>query len=136
MGLKRAQAGRPGRLWCRPVPLTRTAVLPSCPADQDGSVLTSGFIDGIANTLGTSIDMETPDLQYSSGEAVAERTLSHVRKDSLSIVLDSTIDVADEDAEFKVRVFLVPGPGSFVNLLDHLRVEEITDRKVSAGELP
>lgn len=100
------------------------------------NILTSGFIDGIANTLGTTIDMETPDLQYSSGETVAQRTLSHVRKDSLSIVLDSTIDVADEDAEFKVRVFLVPDPGSFVNLLDHLSVEEITDRKESAGELP
>ena len=100
------------------------------------NILTSGFIDGIANTLGTTIDMETPELRYSSGADVAEQTLSHVRKDSLSIVLDSMIDVADEDAAFKVRVFLVPDPGSFVNLLDHLSVEEITDRAESEGELP
>jgi len=100
------------------------------------NILTSGFIDGIANTLGTTIDMETPELRYSNGADVAEQTLSHVRKDSLSIVLDSMIDVADEDAAFKVRVFLVPDPGSFVNLLDHLSVEEITDRAESEGELP
>ena len=99
------------------------------------NILTSGFIDGMANTLGTTIDMETPKLEYSNGSTVAEETLSHVRMDSLSIVLDSMIDVADEDAAFKIRVFLVPDPGSFVNLLDHLSVEEISDRAESAGEL-
>lgn len=99
------------------------------------NILTSGFIDGIANTLGTTIDMETPELQYSNGRVVAEETLSHVRRDALSIVLDSMIDVADEDAAFKIRIFLVPDPGSFVNLLDHLSVEEISDRTESAGEL-
>jgi chemotaxis protein CheC len=100
------------------------------------NILTSGSIDGIANTLGTTIDMETPELRYSNGADVAEQTLSHVRKDSLSIVLDSMIDVADEDAAFKVRVFLVPDPGAFVNLIDHLDVEEISDRAESEGELP
>ncbi|QSG06946.1 chemotaxis protein CheC [Halapricum desulfuricans] len=99
------------------------------------NILTSGFIDGMANTLGTTIDMETPKLEYSNGATVAEETLSHVRRDALSIVLDSMIDVAEEDAAFKIRIFLVPDPGSFVNLLDHLSVDEISDRTESAGSL-
>ena len=97
------------------------------------NILTSGFIDGIANTLGSTIDMGTPDLTYGPGPELAKKTLSHVRKDSLSIVLDSVIDVADEDAAFEIRTFLVPDPGSFVNLLDHLEIDAVADRSEADG---
>lgn len=91
------------------------------------NILTSGFIDGMANTLGTTINMETPQLEYSDSEKIADRTLSHIHTDSLSIVLDSVVDLHDDDTEFQLRVFLVPDPGAFVNLLDKLDVEEIRE---------
>lgn len=91
------------------------------------NILTSGFIDGIANTLGTTINMETPHLEYSDADEIAEKTLSHVHTDSLSIVLDSVVDLRDEDTEFQLRIFLVPDPGAFVNLLDKLDIEEIRE---------
>jgi chemotaxis protein CheC len=99
------------------------------------NILTSGFIDGIANTLGATIDMGTPTVEYAPGEEIATKTLSHVRQDSLSIVLDSVIDVADRDASFEIRFFLVPDPGAFVNMLDHMDVEDLADRKESDGDL-
>lgn len=90
-------------------------------------VLTSGFIDGIANTLETTINMETPTLERADADTIAEETLSHIHSDSLSIVLDSVVDLAEADREFILRIFLVPDPGAFVNLVDKLDVEEIRE---------
>jgi chemotaxis protein CheC len=87
------------------------------------NILTSGFIDGIANTLETTIDMGTPTLDYSGGEELSEQALSHVRMDATAIVLDSVVDVADEDTSFGIRIFLVPDPGSFVNMIDRLDID-------------
>jgi chemotaxis protein CheC len=91
------------------------------------NILTSGFIDGIANTLETTINMDTPQLEYSDAEVIAEETLSHIHSDSLSIVLDSVVDLRERDTEFQLRIFLVPDPGAFVNLIDKLDIEEIRD---------
>jgi chemotaxis protein CheC len=91
------------------------------------NILTSGFIDGIANTLETTINMETPSLEYDDAEVIAEETLSHIHSDSLSIVLDSVVDLKEENRKFQLRIFLVPDPGAFVNLIDKLDIEEIRD---------
>jgi len=91
------------------------------------NILTSGFIDGIANTLGTTINMHTPELERSDAEIIADQTLSHIHSDSLSIALDSVVDLRDEDTEFQLRIFLVPDPGAFVNLIDKLDIEEIRE---------
>jgi chemotaxis protein CheC len=93
------------------------------------NILTSGFIDGIANTLETTINMETPELDRAPAAEIAEQTMSHIRMDSLSIVLDSVVDLAEEDTAFKLRIFLVPDPGSFVNIIDKLDVEEIREKE-------
>ncbi|WP_436935315.1 chemotaxis protein CheC [Halovenus marina] len=91
------------------------------------NILTSGFIDGIANTLDTTINMDTPDLELADSDTIAEQALSHIHSDSLSIVLDSTVDLAEQDTQFQLRIFLIPDPGAFVNLIDKLDVEEIRD---------
>lgn len=96
------------------------------------NILTSGFVDGIANTLGTTIDMGTPTLREADGVDIARDVLSHVTVDSLSIVLDSLVDVTDRDAAFKIRLFLIPDPGSFVNLLDRLDLGEIDESDIEA----
>ena len=92
------------------------------------NILTSGFIDGIANTLETTIDMETPTLERDHTDDIADQTVSHIQMDSLSIVLDSLVDLAEQDTEFKLRIFLIPDPGSFVNLIDKLDIDEIRDK--------
>ncbi len=92
------------------------------------NILTSGFIDGIANTLETTIDMETPTVEREHTSEIAESTLSHIRMDSLSIVLDTVVDLAEQDTEFQLHIFLVPDPGSFVNIIDKLDIEEIKNK--------
>ena len=92
------------------------------------NILTSGFIDGIANTLETTINMETPTVEAADASVVADAALSHVRRDSLTIVLDSLVDIKETDVAFSLRIFLIPDPGSFVHLIDQL------DRDVETGE--
>lgn len=93
------------------------------------NILTSGFIDGIANTLETTINMDTPTVEAADASVVADEALSHVRRDALTIVLDSLVDIKESDVDFSLRIFLVPDPGSFVHLIDQL------DRDVESGEL-
>lgn len=87
------------------------------------NVCTSAFIDGLANTLNTTIDMASPDLSVSSGAEIAREELSHVQTQSIAIVLDSLVDVPDRETDIELRIFLVPAPGSFVNLLDSIDIE-------------
>jgi chemotaxis protein CheC len=89
------------------------------------NIFTSGFIDGLANTLGRSIGMGTPGLERGTGRELMTANLSHITEGSLAIVLDSQVDVTEPRREFRIRIFLVPDPGAFVNVLDHLEVEEI-----------
>jgi chemotaxis protein CheC len=89
------------------------------------NIMTSGFVDGIANTLGTTIDFGTPEMTHGTGAEVAEKSLSHVTDDTLSIVLDAVVDMVDSDAEFEVRIFLVPDPGAFVNLVDKIEMNDL-----------
>ncbi|MDG5774927.1 chemotaxis protein CheC [Haloarculaceae archaeon H-GB2-1] len=89
------------------------------------NITTSGFIDGIANTLKTTIEMRTPKLELATGEEISEETLTHIRMDALSIVLDSVVDIKDSDSEFQIRIFLVPDPGSFVNLVDKIDLSAV-----------
>ena len=93
------------------------------------NILTSGFIDGIANTLETTINMDTPTVEAADASVVADEALSHVRRDALTIVLDSLVDIKESDVDFSLRIFLIPDPGSFVHLIDQL------DRDVESGEL-
>lgn len=92
------------------------------------NVLTSGFIDGIANTLETTIDFGTPELEREQARSIADDALTHVRRDSMSIVLDSVVDIADSDVAFKLRIFLVPDPGSFVHVIDQLELDRSTSQ--------
>jgi len=103
------------------------------------NIFTSGFIDGMANTLGGSIEMGTPDLQQGTGRELMEDNLSHIGNDSLAVVLDSQVNVTEPGTQFEIRIFLIPDPGSFVNLIDHMdmddiRTEELQIEDIDTGE--
>lgn len=89
------------------------------------NIFTSGFIDGLANTLRRSIEMGTPELREGTGRELLGGHLSHISHESLAVVLDSQVDVAEPSRAFQIRIFLIPDPGAFVNLLDHLDMDEI-----------
>ena len=44
-------------------------------------------------------------------------------------MLDTVVDLADEDTEFRLHIFLIPDPGSFVNLIDALDIKDIREKE-------
>jgi len=96
------------------------------------NILTSGFIDGIANTLNATINMGTPTVVQDDASEIADKALSHVRRDSLTIVLDSLVDIKESDVAFSLRIFLIPDPGSFVHLIDQLDYDTDRETHISA----
>ncbi len=92
------------------------------------NICTSGFIDGFANTLNTTIDMGAPSLKHTDGEAIVENQLSHIHDEAIAIVLDTTVSVPEAGTDLELHVYLVPAPGAFVNLLDSidLDAEDVT----------
>lgn len=91
---------------------------------ETANICTSGFIDGLANTLETTIDMGTPELTTGGRDDVRER-LSHVHGEAVAIVLDSVVTTPELEGEVQLHAYLVPSPGSFVNLVDCLDVESL-----------
>jgi chemotaxis protein CheC len=87
------------------------------------NIMTSGFIDGIANNLDRTIDMGTPTIDCLDGQNLAATAFSHVRSDATAVVLDSNISTAATDQSFNLQVYLVPDPGSFVTVLDSMSAE-------------
>ncbi|XGI83685.1 chemotaxis protein CheC [Halorutilales archaeon Cl-col2-1] len=90
------------------------------------NVLTSGFIDGWANALDTSIEISTPEVERSSGNEISNRVVSHVHEDSLSIVIDTVMEFDETEGEtegdFNFEFYMIPDVGSFVYLIDRLDI--------------
>ncbi len=95
------------------------------------SICTSGFLDGFANTLGTTIEMSSPDLTRTGTEDILRSHLSHLHGESLAIVLDSTICVPERHQELELHIYVVPAPGAFVNLLDSMDVDALYGSEMS-----
>ncbi len=95
------------------------------------NICTSGFIDGMANTLNTTIDMGTPTLS-AEGKTTLQDQLSHVRDEGIAIYLDSVVAVPAHDTRLELQVYLVPAPGPFVHLLDQINLDRET--RESAGK--
>jgi len=91
-----------------------------------GNVMTSGFVDGIADMLGKKIEITTPTVFDGDAEAVAD----HLKKQTESgpatfVVLNTVINAVDHDV--RCRAFLLPNIDEFaelVNTIPELDIEE------------
>ena len=70
-----------------------------------GNIMTSGFIDGWANVLNTTIDISTPRfIDYPGTELASELTGGN---DEMALVFDSHIHAPEADIDAKVYTFPV-----------------------------
>ncbi|WP_440005571.1 chemotaxis protein CheC [Halomicrococcus sp. SG-WS-1] len=69
-----------------------------------GNIMTSGFIDGWANVLETTIDFSTPKFTYGPGSKMVDSLVGH-RDDDVAMVFDSRVRVPDSNVEVKVYSF-------------------------------
>jgi chemotaxis protein CheC len=85
-----------------------------------GNIMTSGYIDGWANVLDTTIDMSTPSFVYGPSSKVIEKMGGWPDED-IVFVLDSQITAAGTDVDLTVYTF--PELAPLVNLIQDIDIE-------------
>jgi chemotaxis protein CheC len=98
-----------------------------------GNIMTSGYIDGWANVLETTIDMGTPAFTYGPAHGIVEQ-LGGWPDEDLAFVLDSEITAGDTDIDLTVYTF--PQLHDLVALVQQLDVDtDVREDTVPADEL-
>jgi len=85
-----------------------------------GNIMTSGYIDGWANVLQTTIDMSTPSFVYGPSSEVIEKMGGWPDQDMV-FVLDSQITAAGTDVDLTVYTF--PELQPLVDLIGDIEVD-------------
>ncbi|USZ68131.1 chemotaxis protein CheC [Halorussus salilacus] len=84
-----------------------------------GNIMTSGFIDGWANVLNTTIDISTPKFTYGAGSRMVENLVG-TRSDEMALVFDSRVHAREADVEVKVYTF--PELAELVGLMKQIEI--------------
>jgi chemotaxis protein CheC len=84
-----------------------------------GNIMTSGFIDGWANVLNTTIDISTPKFTYGAGSKMVENLVG-TRRDEMALVFDSRVHARAADVEVKVYTF--PELPELVELMQQIEI--------------
>jgi chemotaxis protein CheC len=85
-----------------------------------GNIMTSGYIDGWANVLDTTIDMGTPTFTYGPTHTIIER-MGGWPDEEIVFVLDSEITTGNTDVDLTVYTF--PRVQELVDLVKQLDVD-------------
>lgn len=85
-----------------------------------GNIMTSGYIDGWANVLDTTIDMGTPTFTYGPTHKIIEQMGGWPDRD-IVFVLDSQITTGDTDVNLTVYTF--PQVRELVDLVKQLDID-------------
>jgi chemotaxis protein CheC len=84
-----------------------------------GNIMTSGFIDGWANVLNTTIDMSTPTFTYGPGSGMVDDLVGD-RTDEMALMFDSRVHALESDINVKVYTF--PELEELVGLMQQIEV--------------
>src|SRR6056297_502235 len=84
-----------------------------------GNIMTSGFIDGWANVLNTTIDISTPQFTYGTGSKMVDELVGS-RRDEMALVFDSRVHAREANVEVKVYTF--PELEELVSLMQQIEI--------------
>lgn len=84
-----------------------------------GNIMTSGFIDGWANVLETTIDMSTPNFTFGPGSGTVNEIIGD-RENEMALMFDSRVHA--QDADINVKVYTFPQLEELVELMQKLEV--------------
>ena len=85
-----------------------------------GNIMTSGFIDGWANVLNTTIDISPPTFIYQPGSGIVNEVVG-ANDDEMALVFDSAIHAPESDIEAKVYTF--PELAELVSLMNRIKLK-------------
>jgi chemotaxis protein CheY-P-specific phosphatase CheC len=87
-----------------------------------GNIMTSGFIDGWANVLQTSIDHTPPELVHDLGTAILSPIAGRLgQSQEYAFLMDST--VVTPEGEFNCEIYAIPDEQKLKEALDSLLIE-------------
>jgi len=102
--------------------------------EELGNIMTSGFVDGWANVLQTSIDHTPPRLVHDMGRAIIDPLAAQVgQHQDHAFVIDSRMRTAD--VEFESEIYALPNDEELREALEELAVERAEETDADPEEL-
>ena len=103
--------------------------------EELGNIMTSGFIDGWANVLETSIDHSPPQFVADMGSSIVSPIVGEMaRTQEHAFLLDSMIDT-DDDGVFRCELFAIPDENELTEVLGELLVDRVDETHVEPDEV-
>lgn len=101
--------------------------------EELGNIMTSGFIDGWANVLRTSIDHTPPQFVHDMGSSIVSPVVGQLgRTQDFAFMIDST--VRTESGQFSCELYALPDETELKRALETLDVERADATKVDANQ--
>jgi len=97
-----------------------------------GNIMTSGYIDGLANVLETTIDMGTPEFTYGPANGIIQK-MGGWPDQEIVVVLDSQITADGEDIDLTVYTF--PKLRSLVELVQQIDLDTDVEHDTVADDV-
>ncbi|WP_436909365.1 chemotaxis protein CheC [Halosimplex marinum] len=97
-----------------------------------GNIMTSGFIDGWANVLDTTIDMSTPSFVFGPASDIVDE-MGGWPDEEIAFVIDSHIVASDADVE--VTVYTFPQLADLVELIQNIDVATDVGADTTASDV-
>ncbi|PSP68880.1 chemotaxis protein [Halobacteriales archaeon QH_8_67_27] len=97
-----------------------------------GNIMTSGFIDGWANVLDTTIDMSTPSFIFGPTSDIVDE-MGGWPDEEIAFVIDSRIVASDADVE--VTVYTFPQLADLVRLIQNIDVSTDVQTDSAASDI-
>ncbi|MFW6437161.1 MAG: chemotaxis protein CheC [Halococcoides sp.] len=85
-----------------------------------GNIMTSGFIDGWANVLETTIDMSTPTFTYGPSSGMIDELVGS--GEEMALMFDSKVRAHEADVD--VTVYTFPELDELVELMEQIDLDE------------
>jgi len=99
--------------------------------EELGNIMTSGFVDGWANVLQTSVDHTPPRLVHDMGRAIIDPLAAQVgQHQEHAFIIDSTMKT--DDIEFEAEIHALPNEQELREALDELLVERADQTEADA----
>jgi len=102
--------------------------------EELGNIMTSGFVDGWANVLQSSVDHTPPRLVHDMGQAIIDPLAAQVgRQQEHAFIVDSTMRT--NDLEFEAEIHALPNEQELREALDELLVDRADETEADPEQI-
>jgi len=102
--------------------------------EEMGNIMTSGFVDGWANVLQTSVDHTPPQVLHDMGQAIIDPVAAQIgRQQEHAFIIESVMET--EDLEFGAEIHALPNDEELREALEQLQVERADETEADVEQI-